>query len=124
MASAVKYKKYIFLVLVGQQGERSCSLFIRVIEGHWWIHIDRAGAKWRGHKAIHDRGDINANCAEKIREIPLVLLLVIWPVDEALVEIVDAHVLMAVYRRITATDTMAFAVICAVVAHCLPLFLP
>ena len=70
---------------------RSFSLFIRVIEGHWWIHVDRAGAKWRGHKAIHDRGDINANCALKIREVPLVLLLVIWPVDEALVEIVYAH---------------------------------
>eukprot|EP00956_Cyclotella_meneghiniana_P001936 scaffold2128_cov38-Cyclotella_meneghiniana.AAC.2 len=50
-----------------------------------------AGAKWRGHKAVHDRGDIDAYCALKIREIPLVLLLVIWPVDEGLVEIVDAH---------------------------------
>ena len=40
---------------------------------------------------LHDSGDINANCAVKLCDIPLVLLLVIWPVDEGLVEIVDAH---------------------------------
>ena len=29
-------------------------------------------------------------------------------------------IVMAVYWWITAADTMAFAVLCAVVAHCLP----
>jgi len=56
----------------------------------------------------------------KLCEIPLVLLLVIRTVDEGLVEIVDAHVLMAVYQWIAAADTMVFAVLCVVVARCLP----
>ena len=54
------------------------------------------GPEMRAHKAqsndtrLHDRGDIDANCAVKLREIPLVLLLVVRPVNEGLVEIVDA----------------------------------
>ena len=45
----------------------------------------------------------------------------IRPVDEALVEIVDAHLNCSLSVDYSVADTMVFAVLCAVVAHCLDL---
>lgn len=110
MALVIEAKKDIKLMFISQRGDTSTSR--NVLKGtierdHWLLNVKDGRSAWSPQESIHKGRDVDADGPFKLRQIVLrllIFLLMIWPINESEMEIINAHFRLSMPQHLSAVS--------------------